>query len=93
MFAGHLMELLYSIKLSISNFSQMGLGPQGGGNTQTSGAAFHLMQEKMSVGTGGHGRAAAAWRMRGTACQSGVWRMPTRRQAPSTHPGLFCHSR
>lgn len=71
----------------------MGLGQQGGGNTQISVAVFHLMQEKMSVDTGGHGQAAAAWRMRGTVYQSGVWRTQTRRQAPLTPRGPFSHSR
>lgn len=71
----------------------MGLGQQGGGNTQTSVAVSHLMQEKTSVATGGQGQAAAALKMRGTACQSGVWRMQTRRQAPLTHLEHFSHSR
>lgn len=74
-------------------FPQMGLGQQGGGNTQISDAVFHLMQEKTNVATGGHGRAAAAWKTRETACRSGVWRTQTRRRAPSTHQGPFSHSR
>lgn len=73
--------------------TQMGHGRQGGGNTQISVGVSHLMQEKMSAATGDRGRAAAAWRMKGTACLNGAWRMLTRRQGPSTHQGRFSHSR
>lgn len=79
--------------LTISHFPQMGLGRQGGGNTQISVAVSRLMQEKTSVATGGHGQAAAAWRTRGTPCLSGAWRTQMRRRAPSTRLEPFSHSR
>lgn len=70
--------------------SQMGLGQQGGGNTQTNVGASHSMQEKRSVATGDQGQVVAAWRMSGTAYQSGVWRTQMKKQGRLTLQALFC---
>lgn len=86
----HEIKIEYRMLTIFPFFPQTDLGQQGG---QISGAVSHLMQEKMSVATGDRGQAAAVWRMRGTACQSGVLRTQTRRRAPSIHQGRFCHSR
>lgn len=72
---------------------QMDQDRRGGGKSQISVAVSPLTSEKMSVATGGHVQAAAAWRMRGTACLSGVWKMQKRRPGPLTHRGLFSLSR
>lgn len=72
---------------------QMDQDQRGGGKSQISADVSPLMPEKMSVAIGGHVQAAAAWRMRGTACLSGVWKTQKRRQGPSTRRGLFSLSR
>lgn len=83
---------IFRTVVNVSVF-QMDQDRRGGGKSQISVAVSPLMPEKMSVATGGRIRAAAAWRMRGTACLSGVWKTQKRRQGPSTHRGLFSLSR
>lgn len=82
-----------SIKLINCLDPQMDLGQQDGGNTQINAADSRLTPEKTSGATGGRGRAVAAWKTRGTPCQSGVWRTQMKRLAPLTHQELFYHSK